>query len=218
MGTTHNAKIPFAFFYFCLRRVNALPKMNILRLTLILILLQTHGFGQPLTGQVFILADDFSDDKCEAFGECDCCTSDIFFLSSDKFCYISRCISGDSYFTGAYSTDSSKLKLTFDKKYVVEITDEDYTVTKLETRTTEIKPAEFDITKCGPIPAIKSFYDSRVEKRFAVQQTKRNRNDEAADDVKGLETNFEIGQQLKTPTSKSIYSAFSESTGFAIAD
>jgi hypothetical protein len=149
MGTTHNAKIPLAFFYFCLRKVNALPKMNILRLTLILILLQTHGFGQPLSGQVFILADDFSEEKCEAFGECDCCTSDIFFLSSDKFCYISRCISGDSYFTGAYSTDSSKLKLTFDKKYVVEITDEDYTVTKLETRTTEIKPAEFDITKCG---------------------------------------------------------------------
>jgi hypothetical protein len=124
--------------------------MRMLQLTLILTFgFQTLAFAQMLTGQVFILADDFSDDKCEAFGECDCCTSDIFFLSSDKFCYISRCISGDSYFTGTYSTDSSKLKLTFHKEYIAEVTDEDYTVTRLETRTSEIKPAEFDITKCG---------------------------------------------------------------------
>jgi hypothetical protein len=121
-----------------------------LRLTVIFIfVLQSLGFGQAFTGQVFILADDFSDDKCEAFGECDCCTSDIFFTSADRFCYISRCISGDSYFSGTYSVKSNKLNLNFDKKSVNEITDNEYNVTKLETKAANINPAEFEIMKCG---------------------------------------------------------------------
>src|SRR6188768_3314682 len=107
-----------------------------LRLIMILTLgLQGIGFAQTFTGQVYTLAQDFSSDKCEAFAECDCCSSDIFFLSNDKFCFISRCISGDSYFNGTYSIKSNKLKLTFNKKYVDEITDDDYNVTKLETKT-----------------------------------------------------------------------------------
>jgi hypothetical protein len=123
---------------------------RMLRLTVILIFgLQSLGLGQSLTGQVFILADDFSDDKCEAFGECDCCTSDIFFISADRFCYISRCISGDSYFSGTYSVKLNKLRLTFDKKSVNEITDDEYSVTRLETKATSIDAAEFEILKCG---------------------------------------------------------------------
>ena len=120
------------------------------RLTLLLILgLQTLGFGQTLTGQVFLLAEDYEASKCEAFGECDCCTSDLFFLTADKFCYVSRCISGDAYFIGTYSTTSNKLKLTFDKKSVREVTDAEYNVTGLETKTTNIEPAELNIAKCG---------------------------------------------------------------------
>jgi hypothetical protein len=121
-----------------------------LRLIIILTLgLQGIGFGQTFTGQVYTLAQDFSADKCEAFAECDCCSSDIFFLSTDKFCFISRCISGDSYFAGTYSIKSNKLKLTFSKKYVDEITDEDYNVTKLETKTKNTDPIELEISKCG---------------------------------------------------------------------
>jgi hypothetical protein len=111
--------------------------------------IQSIGFGQTFTGQVYRLADDFSANTCESFAECDCCSSDIFFLSTDKFGFISRCISGDSYFTGTYSVKSGKLKLTFDKRYVDEITDEEYNVTKLEMETKKIDPIEFDISKCG---------------------------------------------------------------------
>jgi hypothetical protein len=121
-----------------------------LRLTLILTLgLQTLGFGQTFMGQVFLLSEDYEESKCEAFGECDCCTSDVFFMTADKFYYVSRCISGDAYFTGTYSTKSNKLKLTFDKKFVREVTDSEYNVTGLETKTTDIKPTEFDVAKCG---------------------------------------------------------------------
>jgi hypothetical protein len=121
-----------------------------LRVTLILTLaIQTFGYGQSFKGQVFLLAEDFQEAECKAFGECDCCTSDILFLSADRFCYISRCLSGDEYFAGTYSIKSAKLKLTFDKKSVREITDSEYEVTSLETRTVAIEPTEFDVTKCG---------------------------------------------------------------------
>jgi len=96
-----------------------------------------------------MVAEDFSEDKCEVFAECDCCSSEIFFLSADRFCFVSKCISGDSYFKGTYTTKSNKLKLTFDKKYVNEITDDDYKVTKLETKIKNTDPIEFDIIKCG---------------------------------------------------------------------
>ncbi|MEJ7643748.1 MAG: hypothetical protein WKF87_04085 [Chryseolinea sp.] len=112
--------------------------------------LQSIGFGQTFTEQVYRLAENFSDEECEAFAECDCCSSDIFFLSTNKFCFISRCISGDSYFTGTFLIQSNKLKLSFNKKYVDEITDEDYKVVKLETKTKNTDPIEFNISKCGP--------------------------------------------------------------------
>lgn len=110
---------------------------------------QTAGFAQTFIGQVFQVAEDFSTDKCEVFAECDCCTSDIFFLSANKFCFVSRCISGDSYFKGTYAINANKLKLAFDKKYVDEITDEDYNIIKLDTKEKISKPIWFQITKCG---------------------------------------------------------------------
>jgi hypothetical protein len=131
-------------------KVNASQRVRVIRVIIILILgLQCIGFGQTFTGQVYMLAEDFSNDKCEAFAECDCCSSDIFFVSKNRFCFISRCISGDSYFTGAYSVQSNILKLIFDKKYVDEITDEEYNVTKLETKTKITEPIALEISKCG---------------------------------------------------------------------
>lgn len=121
-----------------------------LRLIIILALgLQGIGFGQTFTGQVYMLAEDFSDDKCEVIAECDCCSSDLFFLSTTRFCFVSRCISGDSYFSGIYSVKSSKLKLTLDKKYVTEITDEEYNVTKLETKVKNTSTIDLEVLRCG---------------------------------------------------------------------
>ena len=121
-----------------------------LRLTLILTLgLVRIGFGQDFTGQVFLLAEGFRDDKCEVVAECDCCGTDLFFLSSTKFGFVSRCLSGDAYFSGTYSPKMNKLTLTFNKKYVNEIVDDEYNVTKYETRPTKMSKVEFDIKQCG---------------------------------------------------------------------
>lgn len=74
-----------------------------LRLTVILALgLQTIGVGQDFTGQVFMLTEYFVDDKCEVFAECDCCSTDLFFLKDKEFGMVSRCLYNDSYFRGTY--------------------------------------------------------------------------------------------------------------------
>jgi hypothetical protein len=119
------------------------------QLVILIFALQSTVFGQSFSNQVYRLAEGYSDSKCEAFAECDCCSGDLFLLSADKFCLISRCISGDSYFSGAYSVKLNKLKLTFDKKFVSEITDADYNVIGLDTKHYNTSPLEFDITKCG---------------------------------------------------------------------
>ena len=60
-----------------------------LRLTLIITFgLVRIGLSQELTGQVFLLAEDFREDKCEAVADCDCCGTELFFLSNTKFGFV----------------------------------------------------------------------------------------------------------------------------------
>jgi hypothetical protein len=126
------------------------PGTVMIRLTIILVfVLQSLVYGQSLTGQVFIVAQYFSEDNCEAYAECDCCSSDLYFLTGDKFCFVSKCISGDTFYRGTYTTKANKLILTFDKKFVTELTDEEYNIVGLETKEDKIDIIEFDIRKCG---------------------------------------------------------------------
>ena len=120
------------------------------RLTIILAFgLQCFAYGQTFTGQVYIIAEYFSDDKCESYAECDCCSSDLYFLTADKFCFVSKCISGDTFYKGTYTVTSNKLTLTFDNKYVTELTDEEYNIIGQETKEDKIDNIEFNIDKCG---------------------------------------------------------------------
>ena len=120
------------------------------RLTIILILgLCRISLSQSLSGQVFILSESFIDDKCEVIADCDCCGTDLFFLSSTRFGFVSRCLSGDSYFTGTYTLKTNRLILNFNKKYVIEIVDEEYNVTNYKTEQIAIDKIEFEIQKCG---------------------------------------------------------------------
>ena len=122
-----------------------------LRFTIILLALGLCriGLSKDLIGQVFILSEDYDEVKCEAVADCDCCATDLFFLTTSKFGLINRCLSGDSYFTGTYSLKTNKLKLNFNRKYVNEVVDEDYNVTGHKTQQTKIDPVEFDIKRCG---------------------------------------------------------------------
>lgn len=121
---------------------------------LLTILLLTLGIGeiclgQDFTGQVFILSEGYDEVKCEDVAECDCCATDLFFLTSTQFGLINRCLSGDSYFSGTYTLKMNKLKLNFNRKYVNEIVDEEYNVTGYRTQQTKIDPVEFDVIQCG---------------------------------------------------------------------
>jgi hypothetical protein len=112
--------------------------------------LQSTVFGQVVfTGQVFILSKDFIEDKCVVSAPCDCCATDLYFLSVDKFAFVSRCLSGDVYTAGTYSTNNNKLKLRFRKKYVEEETDEQYKLIGYKHSETSMQPVEFKIVRCG---------------------------------------------------------------------
>jgi hypothetical protein len=69
--------------------------------------------SQNFSGQVFLLSKEFIEDKCEVNAGCDCCGTDLFFLSKTKFGFVSRCLSGDTYFTGTYSLKAKYSKIEF---------------------------------------------------------------------------------------------------------
>lgn len=148
-----------------------------IRLTIFLVFaLQCFVYSQTLTGQVFIIAESFSDDKCEVTPECDCCSSDLYFLTNDKFCYVSQCISGDAYYTGTYSVKSNKLQLTFDNKYLNEITDDDYNIIGLETKEETTDPLQFEIKSCGQkikLIGVDCCYGSRYDQKREIDLKRR---------------------------------------------
>lgn len=96
-----------------------------------------------------MLSESYDEVKCEVVPECDCCASDLFFLTTTKFGLVNRCLSGDSYFTGTYSLKTNKLKLNFSQKHVNEVVDEEYNLTGYKTMQTKIDPVEFDVMRCG---------------------------------------------------------------------
>lgn len=121
-----------------------------LRLTVILALaLVRTGISQDLSGQVFLIAEQFNDDKCEVVADCDCCGTELFFVSDKKFVFVSRCLSGDSYLSGTYALKMNKLTLTFGKKYLAEVVDDDYNVTQYKTKLTKVYKVEFDVKQCA---------------------------------------------------------------------
>ena len=121
------------------------------RFTLLILIfgLCRTGIGQDFTGQVFIVAEEFLEEECRVVAECDCCATELFFLPGTKFGFVSRCLSGDTYFTGTYSLASSRLVLKFMSVYVDEIVDDDYKVIKYETRQQNMDAIEFEIKQCG---------------------------------------------------------------------
>jgi hypothetical protein len=105
--------------------------------------------SQDLKGRVFMLTAEIDKEKCEIASGCDCCYSELFFLTDKEFGLIARCIYNDTYYKGAYSIKQDKLTLTFKQMYVNEIVDE---ATFKVTHTVEksgIDPTEFTITECN---------------------------------------------------------------------
>ena len=115
---------------------------------LVLVGFQVESWGQNLVGQVFILTDNFDVETCELGSGCDCCSTDLFFLTDKEFGLVVRCIYNDSYYRGTYAINKDKLVLTFKPKEVNEIVDEATFKVSHEVNKTTSDPVEFKILKC----------------------------------------------------------------------
>ncbi|MBI1768865.1 MAG: hypothetical protein HYR67_10875 [Bacteroidetes bacterium] len=118
-----------------------------------IILLQIIGlqttYGQSLTGQVFYIAERYLQDKCTVISQGDCDTSDLFFLTDNKFCLVIRCIYNDTYYSGTYLIKDGKLILTFKQALVNEIVDDQTYKVDNKIMKTKIEPSEYKISSCG---------------------------------------------------------------------
>ncbi|HTJ53416.1 MAG TPA: hypothetical protein VL443_28370 [Cyclobacteriaceae bacterium] len=120
-----------------------------LRIIILLIIgLHAVSFGQSLKGQVYQLAESFLEDNCSVNPECDCCSSDLIFLTDKQFSLIARCIFNDVYYTGTYSIKGDYLVLTFKQTIVSEIVDEETSKVENKREDLKIEPIKFNISTC----------------------------------------------------------------------
>ncbi|MEJ7643747.1 MAG: hypothetical protein WKF87_04105 [Chryseolinea sp.] len=109
----------------------------------------TWSFGQSLRGQVFQIAADYSEDRCGVNPECDCCSSDLIFLTDKQFGMIGRCMYNDVYYTGQYSVNDGRLTLKFKPIIVIESIDEETSKVENKKQTLKVDPLTYRISKCG---------------------------------------------------------------------
>ena len=109
-----------------------------------------QGTSQRLTGMIFELGPDKKD--CKIYGECDCCTSDLYFLDDKKFALADYCESDIVLMSGDYKVLAGKLILTFKQSSVISGQDgtDENSKPYIKKNTTDIKPVpvEFTFGKC----------------------------------------------------------------------
>jgi hypothetical protein len=112
----------------------------------ILTLTTINGVSQTLTGKIFEIGGDKKD--CKVFAECDCCTSEIYFISDKQFALFDYCTYDHTLSTGTYKIVSNILTLTFKQTSVTNGTDEEGGKPYLKKQKVEIKPVIFNLSKC----------------------------------------------------------------------
>lgn len=106
------------------------------------------GKAQDFAGQVYTLADVELDSDCEVQAECDCCASDLAFMTANTFALVVRCLSGDTYYTGTYEVTSSEIILTYKQFAVSELLDDDYKWQSNEKKEANLSPDRFNVDTC----------------------------------------------------------------------
>lgn len=106
------------------------------------------AYAQTLSGQVYVMTEDFADDGCQPQIECDCCYSNVIFLTDKDFVFIDRCIHNDVYFRGTYTLAKEHLSLNFAQFIIIETYDDETEKTKIEKQVRSIAPAKLFITTC----------------------------------------------------------------------
>lgn len=68
-----------------------------------------HIENFTLSNTLYLLAPHFNSKDCEAFGECDCCTSNYLFLDNKTFIAVDYCLEVDTYYSGKYNITDEKV-------------------------------------------------------------------------------------------------------------
>ena len=79
--------------------------------------------AQSFSGQVYLLAEKFLEDKCQVLTEEKDCSTDLIFLNDKTFAMVNRCKFNQAYYTGKYIKKKDKLYLTFKQVVAREIYD-----------------------------------------------------------------------------------------------
>lgn len=138
--------------------------------------------GQSLSGQVFILSEQYDENKCEVVALCDCCATDLFFINKKEFVMVSRCLFDNTYSKGKYRIKNNVLTLKYNKIHVSEKTDEQTGKVTYVVEKSNVDKSEFEMNTCGKklrihhatIAEFKNGmqYDSKKEKQLKAELDK----------------------------------------------
>lgn len=109
------------------------------------------AWAQNLSGQVFIQGEIEVTNSCRPQIECDCCTTDLAFISNTEVVIIDRCIHNDIYYRGTYKVSGHYLNIDFSQFIVKENYNEETEKVSLERQSLKIDPITYSISSCGHI-------------------------------------------------------------------
>lgn len=91
-----------------------------------------------LSGTLFFIGPELDSIHAQIIAECDCCASDLAFLSDSSFIYVERCLEGDGFVKGSYLAFDNYVFLRIDENTV----SSSFGILDPETTYTETKQKE----------------------------------------------------------------------------
>jgi len=126
-----------------------------------------HVENFRLSNTLYLLAPEFNAEKCESFGECDCCTSNYLFLDNETFICVDYCLEADTYYSGKYKIENKNIQLKFNSTIVLK----EYNW-ESETDTINNQPKYFYKTeKCKSFETIWTKFDCKGKFYFKNTNT-----------------------------------------------
>lgn len=105
--------------------------------------------GQKFAKQIYLLSDHFSKETCEVDAACDCCASELIFLTKREFALIDRCLHNDTYLRGTYVTKVNGITLNFRPVVISQLYEERTQNEKHEKKRLAMAPLVLQIRPCG---------------------------------------------------------------------
>jgi len=113
-----------------------------------LLLIPVWSSGQKFTHQVYVLSDHFEKEKCEVYAPCDCCASDLIFLTKRIFTLVDRCLYQDTYLKGRYAIKENIMTLRFKPVVVSNTYDEKNKLEGYEKKEVIMTPLMLQVNLC----------------------------------------------------------------------